>query len=128
MKRRKVTRRWSAGRTRTNDKPSAGFGERAERALLCLGGAFVCAALLLPMGKDALRREEERPEAVAVLSRAVLSFEGSANAGEAENAEEPPRERLAPPGDKKTSADGEEWSVFDEIGELLAGLLFGEEK
>lgn len=103
----------TAGRTRTKaNQPEEAKGGTAARALFLIGTAFVCAAILLPMGRDGVTGEPPSPpaNAVAVMSGAVGA--------------EPEREQLAKPEEKKTSA--EEWSLFESIGELFAELIFGE--
>lgn len=107
----------TAGRTQTKvNQPEEGKCSGAARALFLIGTAFVCASLLLPMGRDGMTEEPPAPppNAVAVMSGAV-GTESSSESG---------REQLAKPKEKKTSA--EEWSLFDSIGELFAELIFGE--
>ena len=76
--------------------------------ILFIGGILImCIMLVLPMNKNA-EKVKEGNEYVSVMSEGVYS-----------------REELVKP-DKPAS--GEEWSVFDAIGELFAELIFGEEE
>ncbi len=104
----------TVGRTRKKSKAediSAGSGRRgAADAVFVFGAAAVCVMLTLPLlPSSAERTAPEDGAAVMVMSSAV-------QAGEL-----PAREELIAP----SNAEEEEWSFYDYIGELFAGLISG---
>ena len=109
----------SIGRTRKKSKEEnctggAGYS-RAADALFVFGAAAVCVMLTLPLlPASAERTFPEDTAAVAVMSDAVQSG----------NADPQEREELAAP--SGFGAEEEEWSFYDYIGELFAGLISGQ--
>ena len=77
----------------------------SEDAVTAIGLCAVCLMLLVPVSREA----SPVPDAVAVMSSGVEGY----------------REVLRET-DEPVSADSEEESVFDYIGRMFAGLLFGE--
>ena len=105
------------GRTRKKSKAGE-FRESASRAadaVFVLGAAAVCVMLALPMTRGIESPEEPvRQAAVMVMSSAVQGQVQSPETGE--------REELARPSNTQIE---EEWSCYDYIGELFAGLISG---
>ncbi len=103
------------GRTRKKSK-AEDCGKCAERsrtvdAVFVLGTAAVCVMLALPMLN--VSSPEEDDAAVMVMSGAV----------EPQTMEKREREELIAPSNTEME---EEWSFYDYIGELFAGLLSGQ--
>lgn len=84
------------------ERAVSGFSEDAVTAI---GLCAVCLMLLVPVSRDV----PAQPDAAAVMSTAVTGY----------------REVLREI-DEPASAASEEESVFDTIGRMFAGLLFGE--
>lgn len=94
---------------RTRKKSNTGTVSAAD-AVFVFGAAAVCVMLTLPLltvsGESVPPSEES---AVMVMSGAVM------------NTGTPEREELAAP----SGIEEEEWSFYDYIGELFAGLISG---
>ncbi len=88
---------------------------RTANAVMVLGAAAVCGMLALPMVSEPISSEpirtNPRPEetAVMVMSGAVQGTR-------------PEKEEVIAP----SNAEEEEWSFYDYIGELFAGLISGQ--
>lgn len=108
------------GRTRKKSKEADAVQQtenagHAADAVFILGAAAVCVMLAVPMlslplGESSAMRDEA---AVTVMSSAI-EVETSPKTEE--------REELVAPSNAKT----EEWSFYDYIGELFAGLISGQ--
>ena len=87
-------------------------GSHAADAMFVLGAAAVCVMLALPM----LSMSAEEPSAMAEDVAVMVMSTG---------AEQSPQEReeLAAPSNAQTEED---WSFYDYIGELFAGLISGQ--
>lgn len=114
------------GRTRKKSKPedigSASVPRvhtNAADAVFVLGAAAVCVMLALPM-MPAERSIPRDDAAVMVMSGAVHTTK---SAGRADTAETQEREELIAPSNSELE---EEWSFYDYIGELFAGLISGQ--
>jgi len=100
----------SVGKERTKSKTAEPSRERevskfSEDAVTAIGLCAVCLMLLVPVSRDTA----PQPDAVSVMSTGVYGY----------------REVLQEI-DEPASADSEDDSVFDAIGRMFAGLLFGE--
>ena len=84
----------------------------AADAVFVLGAAAVCVMLTLP-----LLPSSAEPRAVPLEETAVMVMSGAVQTSEL-----PEREELVMP----SNAEEEEWNFYDYIGELFAGLLFGQ--
>ncbi len=104
----------TVGRTRKKSKVyerSEDSGRhRAADAVFIFGAAAVCVMLTLPMLPLSGRSAPPEEAAVMVFGTAVQNGQGTE------------REELAAP----SAAEEEEWSFYDYIGELFAGLLSGQ--
>lgn len=108
------------GRTRKKSKPEENgrpsampVRREAADAVFVFGAAAVCVMLALPMVAEERPAPREEP-AVMVMSGAVEA-QGTIPDGK--------REELVTPSNTEFE---EEWNFYDYIGELFAGLLFGQ--
>ena len=105
------------GRTRKKSKTEEfrASASRTADAVFVLGAAAVCVMLALPMMRDSEPDTARWDEAaVMVMSGAVQGQAQAPQAGE--------REELARPSNTEIE---EEWSFYDYIGQLFAGLISG---
>lgn len=106
----------SIGRARKKSKEEmisrVGGHGRAADAVFVFGAAAVCVMLTLP-----LLPSSAEPRSLPLEETAVMVMSGAV-----QTAEMPEREELLMP----SNAEEEEWNFYDYIGELFAGLLFGQ--